>query len=107
MKATIALIILLVLSPIARAQTAKSQSSPAPSEKQQIELMKGDMEKIRFSLAQMKANLLTLRDPNEVDRWRNNADMWEAMIDQMDHMLQLMEARAANSSNAQAGKKNE
>ena len=104
MKATVVLILLLVLSPITRAQTALP---PAPSEKQQIELMKGDMEKIRFSLAQMKANLLTLRDPNEVDRWRNNADMWEAMIDQMDHMLQLMEARAANNSNAQAGKKNE
>src|SRR5262249_44965489 len=107
MKAAIALIILLTLSPIARAQTAKSQSSPAPSEKQQIELMKGDMEKIRFSLAQMKANLLTLRDPNEVDRWRNNADMWEAMIDQMDHMLQLMEAHASNGNAPPTGEKHE
>ena len=42
--------------------------------------MKADIEKMKSSLAQMKANALTIRETNELARWRNNVDLWEAMI---------------------------
>jgi hypothetical protein len=40
----------------------------------------------------MKANLFTIRDTNEMARWRNNVDMWEVMVGHMDRMLQHMES---------------
>jgi hypothetical protein len=40
----------------------------------------------------MKANLLTIRDTNEMARWRNNVDMWEVMVGHMDRMLEHMDS---------------
>jgi hypothetical protein len=40
----------------------------------------------------MKANLFTIRDTNEMARWRNNVDMWETLVGHMDRMLQHMES---------------
>src|SRR5215813_14794954 len=60
--------------------------------KQQIEAMRAEVEHMKKSLAQMKANLLTIRDSNEMDRWRNNAEMWQALVDHMDRMLKEMES---------------
>jgi hypothetical protein len=40
----------------------------------------------------MKANLLTIRERNELDRWRNNVDMWEVLVGHMDRMLKHMES---------------
>jgi hypothetical protein len=40
----------------------------------------------------MKANLLTIKDTNEMARWRNNVDMWEVMVGHMDRMLKHMES---------------
>ncbi len=40
----------------------------------------------------MKANLFTIKDTNELARWRNNVDMWETLVGHMDGMLQHMES---------------
>ena len=50
------------------------------------------VEKMKSSLAQMKANLLTIRDRSEMDRRRNNVDIWEAMVGHVDRMLKHMES---------------
>jgi hypothetical protein len=60
--------------------------------KQEMEGMRADMEKMKASLAQMKANLFTIKDTNEFSRWRDNVDMWELVITQMDRMQRDMEA---------------
>ena len=54
--------------------------------------MRADMEKMKASLAQMKANILTIRDPNELSRWRDNVDMWETVLTHMDRMQRNMES---------------
>jgi len=43
--------------------------------KQEMEAVRADIEKMKSSLAQMKANLLTIKDTNELSRWRDNVDM--------------------------------
>ena len=40
----------------------------------------------------MNANLLTIRDTNELSRWRDNVDMWETMVGLMDRMQKDMES---------------
>jgi len=40
----------------------------------------------------MKANILTIKEPNELARWRNNVDMWETLVGHMDRMLKHMES---------------
>jgi septal ring factor EnvC (AmiA/AmiB activator) len=60
--------------------------------KEEMEGMRTDIEKMKASLAQMKANLFTIKDTNEFSRWRDNADMWELMITQMDRMQKNMES---------------
>jgi hypothetical protein len=46
----------------------------------------------RLAIAEMKANVLTIRDPNELARWRNNVDLWEAMVGHMERMQKHMES---------------
>jgi septal ring factor EnvC (AmiA/AmiB activator) len=60
--------------------------------KQEREAMRADIEKLKSSLAQMKANIYTIREPNELARWRNNAEMWEIVVNHMDHMQKQMES---------------
>jgi hypothetical protein len=60
--------------------------------KQEMAAMKADIETLKSSLAQMKANVLTIREPNELARWRNNADMWETVVNHMDRMQKRMES---------------
>jgi hypothetical protein len=59
---------------------------------QEMEGMRADIEKMKASLAQMKANLFTIKDTNEFSRWRDNVDMWELVITQMDRMQKDMES---------------
>ena len=56
---------------------------------QEMAGMRADMEKMKASLAQMKANLFTIKDTNEFSRWRDNVDMWELVITQMDRMQRI------------------
>jgi len=60
--------------------------------KQEMEAMKSDIGKLKSSLAEMKANILTIREPNELARWRNNADMWETVINHMDRMQKQIQS---------------
>lgn len=62
--------------------------------KQEMEAMKADIEKMKSSLAQMKANILLIKDVNEMARWRNNVDMWEALLSHMERMQKDMESIA-------------
>ena len=63
--------------------------------KQEIEAVRADIEKMKSSLAQMHANLLTIKDPNELSRWRDNVDMWGTVITHMDRMQRNMESMGA------------
>jgi hypothetical protein len=60
--------------------------------KEEMEGMRTDIGKMKASLAQMKANLFTIKDTNEFSRWRDNVDMWELVIAQMDRMQKNMES---------------
>jgi len=60
--------------------------------KQEMEAVRADIEKMKSSLAQMNANLLTIKDTNELSRWRDNVDMWETVVTHMDRMQQNMES---------------
>jgi len=40
----------------------------------------------------MKANLATIRDTNELARWRNNVDLWQTVVDHMEQMQKHMES---------------
>jgi hypothetical protein len=107
MKMKTFLLVSILVTPIVWAQTAPRQAPDSHPDrdrlasgqcqemmemhKQQIEAMRAEVEHLRKSLAQMKANLLTIRDSNEMDRWRNNAEMWQALVDHMDRMLKEME----------------
>ena len=48
--------------------------------------MCSDVEKMKSSLAQMKANILAIKDTNEMARWRNNVDMRETLVGHMERM---------------------
>ena len=55
----------------------------------------------------MKANLLTISERNEIDRWRNSIDMWEVMVGPMDRMLKHMESMGPGMMGAPTEKKPE
>jgi hypothetical protein len=57
-----------------------------------MEAMRADIEKMKSSLAEMKANVLTIRDPNELSLWRTNVDMWEAVLTHIDRMQKNIES---------------
>jgi hypothetical protein len=60
--------------------------------RQEMAAMKADIGKMESSLAQMKAVVLTIRDPNELSLWRTNVDMWETVVAHMDRMQRSMES---------------
>jgi hypothetical protein len=60
--------------------------------KQEMEGMRADIEKMKSSLVQMKAIVLTIRDPNELSLWRTNVDMWETVVTHMDRMQKNIES---------------
>jgi hypothetical protein len=60
--------------------------------KQEVDALKADIETLKSSLAQMKANILTIREPNELARWRNNVEMWDTVVNHMDHMQKQIES---------------
>jgi hypothetical protein len=60
--------------------------------KQEMEAVRADIAKMKLSLAQMQANLLTIRDTNELSRWRDNVDMWETMITLMERTQKNLES---------------
>jgi len=119
MKMKSLLLITMVVAPIMWAQTAPRQAPHSHPErdrlasgqcqemmemhKQQIEAMRAEVEHMKKSLAQMNANLLTIRDSNEMDRWRNNAEMWQALVDHMDRMLKEMESSQVGTTGPCAG----
>jgi hypothetical protein len=71
------LVLIFALAPAMWAQDKSAQAPPGPGS---------------GSLAQMKANLLTIKDPNELSRWRDNVDMWETVVIHMDRMQKNMES---------------
>ena len=101
------LVLIFALTPTMWAQDKPVQAPPGPGSgnhmraehrqqmmemhKKEMEAMRADIEKkMKSSLAQMKANVLTIRDPNELSRWRNNVDMWETVVNHMDRMQRNM-----------------
>ena len=52
---------------------------------QEMAAMKADIEKVKSSLAEMKANIFTIREPNELARW-------DTVLAHMEHMQKHMEA---------------
>ena len=99
------LILIFALTPTMWAQDKPAQAPPGPGsgnqmraehrqtmmDKQELEAMRADIEKMKSSLAQMKAVTLTIRDPNELSLWRTNVDMWETVVTHMDRMQKNME----------------
>ena len=59
---------------------------------QEMEAMKADIQNMKSALAQMKANLFTIKDVNEFARWRNNVDLWETLVGHMERMQKRMES---------------
>jgi hypothetical protein len=68
---------------------AEERQTMIEMHKEEMEGMRTDIEKMKASLAQMKANLFTIKDTNEFSRWRDNVDMWELVITQMDRMQNM------------------
>jgi hypothetical protein len=102
------LVLIFALTPAMWSQDKPAQAPPGPGSgnqmraehrqtmmemhKQEMEAMRADIEKMGSSLAQMKAIVLTIRDPNELSLWRTNVDMWETVVTQMDRMQKNMES---------------
>jgi hypothetical protein len=102
------LVLAFALAPAMRAQEKPAQAPPGPGSGDQMqaghrqrmmamhgqetEAMKADIERMKSSLAQMKAIVLTIRDPNELSLWRTNVDMWETVVAHMDRMQKSMES---------------
>ena len=102
------LVLIFALSPAMWTQDKPTQAPPGPGSggqmraerrqtmtkmhKQEMEAMRADIEKMKSSLAQMKAVTLTIRDPNELSLWRTNADMWETVVSHMDRMQKNLES---------------
>ena len=117
------LVVMFALASAMWAQDKPAQASPGPGtgnqmraeqrqkmiemHRQEMEGMRADMEKMKSSLAQMKANLFTIKDTNEFSRWRDNVDMWELVITQMDRMQKDMEAMGGPTPAPPVGKKPE
>jgi hypothetical protein len=105
---SVIVILVFTLAPLLCAQEKPAQTPVGPGggkqmraehrqkmmemHKQEMEAMKADIEKLKASLAEMKANILTIREPHELSRWRNNADMWETVINHIDRMQKQMES---------------
>lgn len=70
----------------------RQQMREIHQQEQEMEAMKADIQKMKSALAQMKANLLTIKDVNEFARWRNNVDLWEALVGHMERMQKRMES---------------
>jgi hypothetical protein len=108
MVKSLLLVLMFALTPAMRAQEKPAQAPPGPGSgdqmraehrqrmmamhRQEMEAMKADIEKMKSSLAQMKAVVLTIRDPNELSLWRTNVDMWETVVHHMDRMQKSMES---------------
>ena len=106
MVKSLLLVLMFALEPVMRAQEKPAQTPPpggseAQAEhrqkmmdmhKQEMAAMKADIGKMESSLAQMKAVVLTIRDPNELSLWRTNVDMWETVVAHMDRMQKSMES---------------
>ena len=102
------LVLMFALTPAMWPQDKPAQAPPGPGtgsqmraehrqammeiQKQEMEAMRTDIEKMESSLAQMKAIVLTIRDPNELSLWRTNVDMWETVVTHMDRMQKNMES---------------
>ena len=102
------LVLIFVLTPAMWGQDKPAQAPPGPGignkmgtehrqtmmeiHKQEMEAMRTDIEKMESSLAQMKAIVLTIRDPNELSLWRTNVDMWETVVTHMGRMQKNMES---------------
>ena len=98
------LVLIFALTPVMWAQEKPAQTPPpggseAQAEhrqkmmdmhKQETGAMRADIGRMKSSLAQMKAVVLTIRDPNELSLWRTNVDMWETVVAHMDRMQKSM-----------------
>ena len=102
------LVLAFALTPVIRAQERPAQAPPGPGSgdqmraehrqhvmamhRQEMEAMRADIERMKSSLAQIKAIVLTIRDLNELSLWRTNVDMWETVVTHMDRMQGNMES---------------
>ena len=102
------LVLVFALTPVMWAQEKPVQAPPGPGSgdqmrtehrqqmmamhRQEMEAMRADIGRMKSSLAQMKAVVLTIRDPNELSLWRTNVDMWETVVAHMDRMQKSMES---------------
>jgi hypothetical protein len=91
------LVLIFALTPVMWAQEQPAQAPPGPGggdrmrpehrqqmmemHRQEMGAMKADVERMRSSLAQMKANILG-----------NNVDMWETLVGHMERMQKHMES---------------
>jgi hypothetical protein len=71
---------------------AESRHEMTEMHQQEMEAMKAEIKKMKASLAEMKANTYTIKDVNELARWRNNVEMWEALLGHMERMQKQMES---------------
>jgi len=99
-------VLAFALAPVMRAQERPAQTPPpggsgAQAEhrqkmmdmhRQETEAMRADIGRMKSSLAQMKAVVLAIRDPNELSLWRTNVDMWETVVAHLDRMQRSMES---------------
>ena len=102
------LVLAFALTPAMWAQEKPAQAPPGPGaesqmraehrqrmmemHEQEMEAMRADIGRMKSSLAEMKAVVLTIRDPNELSLWRSNVDMWETVVARMDRMQKSMES---------------
>src|SRR5215469_15933753 len=97
-------VLLILTFALALALCAQTSQAPAGSQtraehrqqmmemhKQQMEAMKADIASMKASLADMNANSATIKDLNELARWRDNANLWERLIGHMEQMQKQME----------------
>jgi hypothetical protein len=52
--------------------------------------MKAQVEKMRATLDQMRANLAKVKDPALKQQAQFDVDLWEAMVEHMENMVQMM-----------------
>jgi hypothetical protein len=77
-----------------------TQATPAPSDSDDVEGMRADVQRLRLLLNQMRNNLAfvqTSQTPLK-HQFELEADAWQVIIDQMDRRLKMMEEHRSRES---------
>jgi len=59
--------------------------------RREMEGMRGDIERMKLALAQLKANVPLIRNTSEKAMWQSNVDLWEVMLAHMENMAGHMD----------------